>query len=77
MSEFDQLLNNILNQKPELTREDILDRIRQKMEKIGPGYLTEQGALFLIAEDLEIRLDFLRILWNVRYVTKIIALKHL
>jgi len=56
LSEFDQLLNNILNQKPELTREDILDRIRQKMEKIGPGYLTDQGALFLIAEDLEITL---------------------
>ena len=56
MSEFDQLLDNILNQKPEFTREDILDRVRQKKEKIGPGYLTDQGALFLIAEDLEITL---------------------
>ena len=56
MSEFDKLLDNILNQKPEFTREDILDRVRQKKEKIGPGYLTDQGALFLIAEDLEITL---------------------
>ena len=56
MSEFDELIDNILNQKPEFTRQDILDRVRQKKEKIGPGYLTDQGALFLIAEDLEIAL---------------------
>ena len=56
LSEFDKLLDNILNQKPEFTREDILDRVRQKKEKIGSGYLTDQGALFLIAEDLEITL---------------------
>ena len=56
LSEFDKLLDNILNQKPEFTREDILDRVRQKKEKIGPGYLTDQGALFLIAEDLGITL---------------------
>ena len=56
LSDFDKLLDNILNQKPEFTREDILDRVRQKKEKIGPGYLTDQGALFLIAEDLEITL---------------------
>ena len=42
LSEFDKLLDNILNQKPEFTREDILDRVRQKKEKIGPGYLTDQ-----------------------------------
>lgn len=56
MAEFDQLLDSILNQKPEFTREDIMDRVRQKKEKIGPGYLTDQGALFLIAEDLKITL---------------------
>ena len=56
LSEFDELIDNILNQKPEFTRQDILDRVRQKKEKIGPGYLTDQGALFLIAEDLEITL---------------------
>ncbi len=56
LAEFDQLLDSILNQKPEFTREDIMDRVRQKKEKIGPGYLTDQGALFLIAEDLKITL---------------------
>ena len=56
MSQFDELLNNILNQKPEFTRENIEDKIRQKKEKIGPGYLTDEGALFLIASDLGITL---------------------
>ena len=56
LSEFDKLIDNILNQKPEFTRENILDKVRQKKEKIGTGYLTDQGALFLIAEDLKITL---------------------
>ncbi len=56
LSDFDKLLDNILNQKPEFTREDIQDKIQQKKEKIGAGYLTDQGALFLIASDLGIGL---------------------
>ena len=54
MSEFEELLENILKQKPELTRQDIDDKIKQKKEKIGAGYLTDHGALFLIASDLGI-----------------------
>ena len=42
LSEFDELLDNILKQKPEFTREDIQDKIQQKKEKIGAGYLTDQ-----------------------------------
>ena len=57
MSEFEELLENILKQKPELTREDVEDRIKQKKEKIGTGYLTDHGALFLIASDLGISLQ--------------------
>ena len=56
MSEFEKLLEKIQEQKPELTRQDIDDKIKQKMEKIGPGYLTNEGALFLIAGDLGISL---------------------
>ena len=52
MSEFEELLENILKQKPELTKQDIDDKIKQKKEKIGAGYLTDHGALFLIASDL-------------------------
>ena len=56
MSEFEVLLENLLEQKPEFTRQDIEDRVRQKKEKIGEGYLTDSGALFLIASDLGISL---------------------
>jgi replication factor A1 len=56
LSEFEELLEKIQEQKPELTKQDIDDRIKQKIEKIGPGYLTEEGALFLIAKDLGISL---------------------
>ena len=52
MSEFDALLGKLLEQKPEFSRTDVEEKIKQKKEKIGAGYLTDQGALFLIAADL-------------------------
>ena len=57
MSEFDSLLNKLLEQKPELSKKDIEELIRRKKEKIGAGYLTDQGALFLIASDLGVPLN--------------------
>ena len=57
MSKFDDLLQKLLDQKPELTRSDIEEQINQKKEKIGAGYLTDQGALFLIASDYGITLS--------------------
>ena len=57
MSEFDDLLQKLLDQKPELTRSDIEEQINQKKEKIGAGYLTDQGALFLIASDYGVTLS--------------------
>ena len=57
MSEFDSLVEKLLVQKPELTRSDIEEQIRHKKEKIGAGYLTDQGALFLIASDFGISLS--------------------
>ena len=56
MSEFEVLLENLLEQKPEFTKQDVEERIKQKKEKIGEGYLTDSGALFLIASDLGISL---------------------
>ena len=56
MSEFEILLNKLLEQKPEFTRSDIEEMIKQKKEKIGAGYLTDQGAIFLIASDFGISL---------------------
>lgn len=57
MSEFDRLVEKLLEQKPELTRSDIELQIKHKKEKIGAGYLTDQGALFLIASDFGISLS--------------------
>ena len=57
MSEFDVLVEKLLDLKPELTRSDIDEQIKQKKEKIGAGYLTDQGALFLIASDYGITLS--------------------
>ncbi len=57
MSEFEVLLSKLLEQKPELSRADIEEKIEQKKEKIGAGYLTDQGALFLIAADLGVILE--------------------
>jgi replication factor A1 len=57
LSEFESLLNKLLEQKPELSRADMQQMINKKKEKIGAGYLTDQGALFLIAADLGISLN--------------------
>ncbi|RMW37753.1 MAG: single-stranded DNA-binding protein [Nitrosopumilus sp.] len=57
MSEFDTLVDKLTEQKPELTREIIEEQIKLKKEKIGAGYLTDQGALFLIASDYGVTLS--------------------
>jgi len=43
--------------KPDLSRSDIENLIAKKKEKIGAGYLTDQGALFLVASDLGITIS--------------------
>jgi len=50
-------MDKLIEQKSELTREGIKEQIKQKKEKIGAGYLTDQGALFLIASDYGITLS--------------------
>jgi replication factor A1 len=57
LSEYDSLIDKLIEQKPELTRKDIEEQIKHKKEKIGAGYLTDQGALFLIASDFGISLS--------------------
>lgn len=57
MSEFDALLSKLLELKPDLSRTDVEGLIAQKKEKIGAGYLTDQGALFLVASDLGITIS--------------------
>ena len=57
MSEFETLLSKLLEMKSDLSRSYIENLIAKKKEKIGAGYLTDQGALFLVASDLGITIS--------------------
>jgi replication factor A1 len=51
------MLETMLRQRPELTPEQVRDMIDEKKRKVGAGYLTDQGALFLVAADLGISFE--------------------
>jgi len=51
------MLETLLRQKPELNPEQVRDMIDEKKRKVGAGYLTDQGALFLVAADLGVSFD--------------------
>jgi len=56
MYDFDILVGELLRQKPELSRNEVLARIEDKKRTVGAGYLTDQGALFLVAGELGVSL---------------------
>ena len=56
MYDFDELIGELLASRPELSREEVLERIEEKKRTVGAGYLTDQGALFLVAGDLGVSL---------------------
>jgi len=51
------MLEILLRHKPELDAEQIRDMIDEKKRKVGAGYLTDQGALFLVAADLGVSFE--------------------
>lgn len=51
------MIEIVLEKKQDLNFERIRDLIEEKKAKVGAGYLTDQGALFLVAADLGISLD--------------------
>jgi replication factor A1 len=57
LSEFEELISKLLEKVPELSRSVIEERINEKKEKVGAGYLTDQGAIFLVAADLGVILE--------------------
>jgi len=57
LSEFEELISKLLEKVPELSRSVIEERINEKKEKVGAGYLTDQGAIFLVAADLGVSLE--------------------
>ena len=56
MYDFDELVGELLANRPELSREQILEKIEEKKRTVGAGYLTDQGALFLVAGELGVSL---------------------
>ena len=55
--DFKKMIEIVLRKKQELSPEEVRDLIDEKKRKIGAGYLTDQGALFLVAADLGISFD--------------------
>src|SRR5262245_46725244 len=51
------MIELLMKQKPELGADEIKELIEAKKRKVGAGYLTDQGALFLVAADLGISFD--------------------
>ncbi|MEO9320220.1 MAG: hypothetical protein ABI361_06070 [Nitrososphaera sp.] len=55
--DFKTMIESILRQRPELTAETVRDMIDEKKRKVGAGYLTDQGALYLVAADIGVSFD--------------------
>ena len=51
------MIEILLEQKPDIKLEQLKELIEEKKRKIGAGYLTDQGALFLVAADLGASFD--------------------
>src|SRR2546422_6925927 len=51
------MIESLLSQKPEINLEQVRELIDEKKRKVGAGYLTDQGALFLVAADLGISFE--------------------
>jgi ssDNA-binding replication factor A large subunit len=69
MSDFEELANELLRSRPELTKDELMLRVKQKRETVGAGYLTDQGALFLVAGEMGVTLR--------RMVSNELAIKEL
>jgi ssDNA-binding replication factor A large subunit len=54
---LERIINEMLKQRPNLTREELLQSIAEKKKKVGSGYLTDIGASYLVANDFGIDLD--------------------
>src|ERR1700740_2739422 len=57
MYDFDALVTEVLRNKPEISRGSLMEQVKEKKRTVGSGYLTDQGALFLIAGELGVRLQ--------------------
>lgn len=55
--DFKNMIDIVLKQKEDIDLEKLMQMIEEKKRKVGAGYLTDQGALFLVGADLGISFD--------------------
>jgi replication factor A1 len=55
--DFKKMIEIVLQKKQDISAEDVREMIDEKKRKIGAGYLTDQGALFLVAADLGVSFE--------------------
>ena len=55
--DFKSMMELVLRQRPDLDAEQVKAMLDEKKRKVGAGYLTDQGALHLVAADLGISFD--------------------
>jgi len=56
-SRFEDLLSQVAD-SAKVEKSAIMSLIQEKKTKVGAGYLTDQGALFLVASDLGVGVDY-------------------
>ncbi len=54
---LEKILQEMIRQRNDLTREKLLDLIAEKKRKVGSGFLTDTGASYLVASELNIDLN--------------------
>lgn len=54
---LDKILDEMIRQRSDLTKEQLLDLIAEKKKKVGSGFLTDAGASYLVASELNIDLN--------------------
>ena len=55
--DFKKMIEILMEKKPEISLDQIRELIDIKKRKIGAGYLTDQGALFLVGSDLGVSFE--------------------
>ena len=56
--DIEKIFQYVMKKFPEVTKEDIEQKIAEKKEKIGAGYLTDEGAAILVGSDYDASIPF-------------------
>ncbi len=57
MPDYSSLFEEVLKQKTGIGRDALQQMVEEKKRRVGSGYLTDQGAIFLVAADLNVSLE--------------------